>query len=534
VAVASPVRALLAAHLQAAWNQAARELGKSGRLAMAAASGLLALVLGVLVLGGGTVLGLSLGAELRQPSVALVLGGTLVGIALLGGVVGGLLGGSRVLAWEAMKVYPLRLRSLFGAELLAGAGDPFPMLTIPLAGAVLLGVGLVQPRTFPLLPLVWAGTALSQLCIQHLVGSLAARFVKRLRAGLLLLGFVGLLGPVLVSTQAGPADRSGNSVAGARTASARRIGARVARAAVFLPPLQAALGLGDAVNGRWGRAVARQLYPAACVGLLLVVAARTLRRDADPRALRAPSRGRERLWTFSSPAGGVARLHWESLISSHPGRLGFLMPLLAFVLVKGALSSFLGESRPWSIAGALAYLALTTAHLQLNQFGLDGPGVKALFLLPLRAEDLLRGKLAGFAVYQAVQALLLLLLLSASVRRSPLHAAAGLLLAACVSVAMTGLGHWTSAWIPRPLPRDSFRNARQAPLVGWVGTAGSILAVVLFGGLYALCAWRAPAALLPAMAAALGLTLFAYGKLVLPLAAKYLDGRREVLVQALG
>jgi hypothetical protein len=160
--------------------------------------------------------------------------------------------------------------------------------------------------------------------------------------------------------------------------------------------------------------------------------------------------------------------------------------------------------------------------------------VKALLLLPLGAEDLLRGKLAGFAVYQAVQALLLLLLLSASVRRSPLHAAAGLCLAACVSVAMTGLGHWTSAWIPRPLPRDSFRNARQAPLVAWVGTAGSILALLLFGGLYALFAWRAPAALLPAMAAALGLTLFAYRRLVLPLAARYLDGRREVLVQALG
>ena len=210
------------------------------------------------------------------------------------------------------------------------------------------------------------------------------------------------------------------------------------------------------------------------------------------------------------------------------------MPLLTLILAKGAFSSFLPESRPWSISGALVYLALTTTHLQLNQFGLDGPGVKALLLLPLRSDELLRGKLRGMAVYQAVQALLLLLLMSPGSRLSPLHTMAGLCLAACLSVTMTGVGHWTSAWIPRPLPRDSFRNARPAPVVAWVGAAGSVLAALLFGGVYALCTWRAPAALLPVMALTFGLVLLAYRELALPAAARYLDGRREVLVQALG
>lgn len=532
MAVASPVRALLVAHLQAAWNQTARELGNSGRLAMVIVSSLFGLFLGVLVLGGGLLLGLSLGAELGQLSVARFVGGTLAFIALLGGVAGGILGRSRVLAWEATKVYPLNLRSLFTAELVAGLGDPFPLLTVPLSGSMLLGIGLVQPRTLPLLPFVWAGTVVSQLCIQHLVGSLAARFVKRLRMGIVLLGFAAMLGPVVMLAHEKRADRA--SAAAARVAALGRVGARAIRVIELLPPSQAALGLGDAVNGHWGRAIGRQLSPAAFVALLLLVAARTLRRDADPRSLRGSPGGRESLWTFSSPAWGIARLHWHSLISSHPGRLGFLMPLLTLLLVKGAFSSFLPEARPWSISGALVYLALTTTHLQLNQFGLDGPGVKALLLLPLRAEDLLTGKLRGIALYQAVQVLVLLLLISVAGRLSPLHTMAGLCLAACISVTMTGVGHWTSAWTPRPLPRDSFRNARQAPLVLWAGTAGSVLAVLFFGGIYALCAWRAPAALLPVMALALGLSLLVYGKLVLPATARYLDRRREVLVQALG
>lgn len=532
MAVASPVRALLVAHLQAAWNQAARELGKSGRLAMVSVSCLFGLLLGALVLGGGLLLGLSLGAELGQPSVARLLGGTLTIISLLGGLGGGILGGSRVLGWEATKVYPLRLRSLFAAELVAGLGDPFPLLTAPLAAALMFGVGLVQPRTLPLLPFVWAGTVVSQLCIQNLVGSLAARLVKRLRMGLVLLGFAALLGPVLVSTHEKGADREG--AAAARVATLDRIGARAIRAIELLPPSQAALGLGDAANGRWDRAFGRQLTPAAFVALLLLVAARTMRRDADPRALRVSPVGRERLWTFSSPVRGVARLHFQSLVSSHPGRLGLLMPLLTLILVKGAFSSLLPDSRPWSISGALVYLALTTTHLQLNQFGLDGPGVKTLFLLPLRAEDLLLGKLRGIAVYQAVQVFFLLLLMSPGGRLSPLHTTAGLCLAACISLTMTGVGHWTSAWTPRPLSRDSFRNARQAPLAVWVGTAASVLAVLLFGGIYTLTAWRLPAALPPVMALTLGLCVLAYRTLVLPATARNLDRRREVLVQALG
>ena len=534
MALASPVRALLAAHLQAAWNQAARELGELGRLAMVVVSCLLGLVLGGLALGGGLLLGIALAPELAQRPVALFLGGALSFLALVGGVVAGILGGSRVLAWEATKVFPLRLSSLFLAELTASLGDPFPLFTVPLSGAALLAIGLLQPRTLPLLPLVWAGTVVSQLCIQHLVASLAARAVKRLRRGLALFGIACVLVSVLAPARGRPAGRAGEGSIAATGEALERIAAGAARAVELLPPCQAALGLGDAVNGRWARAFGRQLYPAACALLLLLAAARTMRRDAEPGALRVASGRRERLWTFSSPARGVARLHWRSLASSHPGRLGFLMPLVTVALVKGAFSSFLPESRPWSISGALVYLGLSAAHLQLNQFGLDGPGVKALLLLPVKADELLRGKLLGMAAYQGAQAILLLFLLSLSGRLSPLHSAAGLCLAACISVTLSGFGHFTSAWIPRPLSRDSFRNVRQSPAVVWAGPAASALTALLFGGLYALCTWKAPAALLPVMALALGFSLLAWRGLVLPSAARYLDRRREVLVDALG
>lgn len=533
MALASPVRALLSAHLQTAWNRGARELGESGRFAAAALAALLGLVLGVLIVGGGALLGVSLGPEIGQPSVALALGGILGVLSVVCGVLGGILGGSRTLAWEAAKAYPLRLRDLLAAELVASLATAFPILTAPLSAAILSGVGIAQPRTLPLLPVVWASAMVSQLCLQHLVGSLAAHVVKSIRTGLLVLGLVAVLGPLLAPKRPGRAARAVEAATGAAVSPGRDT-SRVVRFAKLLPPCQAALGLGDAARGEWRPALGRQLPAAASAALLVLAAAWVLRRDAEPRARRGSPGGRERLWTFTSPARGVARLHWHSLVSSHPGRLGFLMPLLAVCLFRGAAPSVLGGSQPWSITSALVFLSLSSARLHLNQFGLDGPGVKALLLLPIGAEDLLRGKLRGMALYQGAQVLLLLLLSWPGGGLSPVHAPAGLCLAACVSLATAGLGHWTSAWLPRPLPRDSFRNASQASLVGWVGVAASVLAVAFFGGIYALCAWRTPAALVPVMLLALGLTLLAYRSLVLPAAARFLDRRREALVLALG
>jgi hypothetical protein len=170
----------------------------------------------------------------------------------------------------------------------------------------------------------------------------------------------------------------------------------------------------------------------------------------------------------------------------------------------------------------------------MNQFGLDGPGVKLLLLLPLRSRDLLEGKLWGLAAFQGMQVALLLLLLGFSGILTVTAAAAGVCFAGCLFLAQVACGHWTSAWLPRPMPRDSLKNSHQSPLVVWLSMAVGSSAMALFGVPYVLAAWLAPALLLPLMAGLFSLSALLYWRGLLPLAARFLDRRRETLSIALG
>ena len=523
----SPVRALLEAQFQATWNRSRRELGTLGRIVYGLFLALATLLGAVPVLGVSLVGGWYLGQRLVNPETARLLGALLGTVALLGGVAGGIAGGSRVLAWEATRIFPLKLRSLFLAELVAGLGDLLPLVIALSSGCLLLGVGAARPRLLPLLPLSWLGTVGGLLCAQYLVNSLAARIVKRLQAGLVVLALLAWAGLTLLpfSDRALPAfvllERAAPALRGLSTA------------ALAIPPLGAAEGLRQAALGHWGVALALQLWPMAFLFLLLLAAARLLNREADPQTLRPATRGRERLWTFRTPVEGVARLHWRTIISSHLGRFGFLVPLMVLVILRGPAAHSRAAAL-WSLPGAVSYLALSGVQMQLNQFGLDGPGVKALLLLPLRARDLLAGKALGLLAYLGCQTLLLLLILALTGRLAPGQVLPALCLSGCLFLYQVGLGHWTSAWLPRPMPRDSLKNHNVAPAVIWLGMAATLAGALVFGGAWLVTAWLAPAWLLPVMAALLAGMACLYWLAVLPMAAEYLDGRREVLVQALG
>ncbi|HLP31121.1 MAG TPA: hypothetical protein VK150_07155, partial [Geothrix sp.] len=156
----SPFRALLAAHFQTAWNRSAREMGRQGVWAMGLLVGITGLLAaGPLFLGMGG-LGWLLGSRLDRPFAAALLGLALALISLGGGLFGGVAGGTRQLSWEAYRGYPLKLRSLYLAELAAGIADPLPLiLGVGLAGlltgvALALSVSLGAPGTALLLPLL--------------------------------------------------------------------------------------------------------------------------------------------------------------------------------------------------------------------------------------------------------------------------------------------------------------------------------------------------------------------------------------------
>lgn len=534
MAVTGPVRAVLRAHAQATWNRSLRELGKSGTWVVFLVLGV-ALLFGALPLFGlGLALGYFGGAKLHLPEARALLGGVLAAIPLLGGTVSGIMGGTKTLTWESYRVYPLSLRQLFTAELLAGLGDPLPFL----AGLTLLGTFLgfipANPALAPLFLLVCAGSMLALLLIQHLIGALGALLVKRLQVALLVLGLVAWGGSVLTTLGNTSARRGAKSLDPAKVALVRAAVHRTVRMLEWAPTTQAVRGLQELREGRAAPGLVRLLPFFMLLSLLGLAAARVLAWESGSEVLKvqAAKASKERLWGFSTPAGGLARLTWETLIGSHLGRFGFLIPLMSIVIIKGP-ASVLGGGGFWALPSAFAYLALTSGQLQFNQFGLDGHGVKALLLLPVSSRDLLQGKLLGLALYQGLQAALLMLLMAFVLKPTFLELAAGACLAGCFFLVQTLVGHWSSVWLPRPLPRDSLKNNGMPLLMVAISLGTTLANSMVFGGTWALCVWLAPSLLLPAMALLLVLCAVLYRSL-LPSAAAFLDLHRERLLQALG
>ncbi len=531
-----PVRALLAAHLQATLNRSRKELGKVGATLMAVLiTGFAVLALVPLGLGSG-VLGWVVGGALDRPKGVYILGGVLTLLSAGGGLLGGVVGGTRTLDWESYRVFPLRFRSLFAGELLAGLGDSLPLVLSVSLTAFLLGVAVAHPSLLPLVLLLALASILVLLLLQMLVGVLAAVVVKRLRVALLVLGAATWAGSVLsLRLPLGLAKGLEPGLDGAQVARLQALGLAFLRVLEALPATQAAHALAEVLRGAWGPALLRLAYPATGVLVLLVLTAWALWGEAASGPGSTPavrSGNRERLWSFRTPVEGLARLHGRTLLGSHLGKFGFLAPLMTVVLLKGPL----GHAKHlalWGVPAAFLYLGLMGSQLQFNQFGLDGHGVKALLLLPLPARQLLQGKCLGLAAYQGLQALLLTLLLLLTGDGALATMVASLALAGCVFLAQSALGHWTSAWLPRPLPRDSLKNSNAALPVMLLGMVASSTFAGVYGGAYALLAWQAPGWLAPGMLGLFALSLGAYLGL-LPSASTYLDSRREALLAALG
>ena len=263
--------------------------------------------------------------------------------------------------------------------------------------------------------------------------------------------------------------------------------------------------------------------------VLGIVVARLLAQEAE--TMHDDDAGGARPWSFRTPVEGVARLQFASIITSRIGRFGLVVPLIVMALVKGPLAAAQGQ-RLWSVPGAFLYVSLVGSQFQLNQFGLDGHGVKTLFLLPIEERALFRGKAFGICAYQSAQALLLTALIAVWNRPSPLELVSGVVLFASLILVSNAVGRRTSVSMPRMLPRRSVRaNATPLAMV-LIGFGLSMGGGAVLGGTYAACMHFAPWLLLPAMLALLAMAA-ALHRAMAPRSERLLREGREKILAAL-
>ncbi|HTL97426.1 MAG TPA: hypothetical protein VL181_01355 [Holophagaceae bacterium] len=531
----SPVRALLISHFQTGLNRSMREMGRKGAIALAL-FGLVMAVFTLLPLTAGLgIAGWALGNHIQEPWGPAALGAAYSAAAIGGGLMGGILGGSKSLDWERLRGFPLRKGQIFAAELVAGLGDLLALLIALGLASLTAGLILAAPLRAPVALLLLLGSLVTLLAVQLLIGGLASALLRHLKTALfVLLGLVWAASVFMGSLGADRHAKAPAPLARIQSMDEARLKTLVAGlrvAAEALPATQSAHGLSDA---NLAKAAARQLPLLAFAALLAWLAAGLLWREAakDGQTL-AVSAGQARLWTFSKPAYGLARLQWRTLMGSMIGRFAFLVPIIAVVLIKGPMARA-GGSALWAVPGAFIYLAFTASQLLFNLFGLDQGAVKGLLLLPIAPKDLLLGKSLGYGIFLGLQGAMLAMLL-ALVGGDGLAAQlpAGLLLFTACIFAMGTVGLWSSVAMPRPMSRKKLNNSGM-PLAAILLSMGTSLGcAALFGGLFALLAWLAPAWLLPGMALAAGAMLLVF-RAGLELGAAYLAKHRERLVERLG
>jgi hypothetical protein len=513
---------VLAAHAQGSYNRLRRQLGDRGALLLSLYVGGLGLAVVVPVLVGSSVAAYFTAREAFDPhgtpSLAHALGAALTFLSLGGGFIGGVAGGAKQLTWESYRGFPLQPRTLFAAELLAGLGDlitaAFVAVTFGVCGATVLAA----PKLLVGMFVLGVETVLLLLSVQLLVGSLAERLVKRLRLALAVaFGLAWAMSSLATPTleHAKPGDL-------------RALQAGLDALLVLAAKLPASLAIQSVRDGTWGGLLLHTgLLAATLLGSFTLL---WRERESAADETSAPP---DKLWSFTRPVLGVARLQLDTLLGSHLGKAAFVMPLVTVVLIRGPLATLTSHGA-WMLPSAFIYASLGGINLGFNQFGLDGHGVKAFFLLPIDEETLLQGKQLGFAAWQAVQLVLLVALLGLALSPSPAQLIGGAELFIGLFFVQSTVGQRTSIWMPRKMQRASMKNGQMPLPVVLVGMATTLVSSSVFGGTYwGLYSLGGGWLLVPGMAV-LAVMAAVASRPLLKWNAKYLANHRDKLVSVVG
>jgi hypothetical protein len=515
------LRTVLTAHFTASRNRMARELGRFGSIVMAFVVVGCILVLAVPLLLSFGALGFLFAKYSGNDSAVPVLATLIGAVAVGGGILSGAAGGAKQLTWESYRVYPASFSSLFLAEIIAGLADLFPAAVASALFAIVVGVAIAAPQSLVIAPLVMLEGVITAILVQLIVSSLASVLVRRIRLAFVLLFLFPLfVGAFLDTFHPSPAT----------VVEVEHFARWLGRALTASPVGMATQSLSYAGNGQFLHALRLHVVPILSVALLAWITSKIILIDLEPGEREGS--GQSKLWSFDKIEDGIAKLSWHTIMGSQVGRFGFIVPLFAVVVIRGPLSQLVGRGA-WTVPAAFMYVSLSASSLQLNQFGLDGHGVKCLFFLPIRIEDILRGKARGLGLYQAAQSLLLSILLPLAIHVSLNEIIAGLLMTACFFFVQSTVGRFTSVSMPRAVSRTQMRASSTPVTLVLLGLAISSGSSLVFGGAYGLALKFTPHALVPVMAILATIT-FIIHRALLPRSAAYALRNRDRLLAALG
>ncbi len=296
--------------------------------------------------------------------------------------------GTPALDTRPLRPFQARPLSLFEAELALSLMTPFKLAQGLLLLAFSLGAGAARPLLLGLLPLA-VGLLVSLVCLERLLGRLTRLATQHLRLALV---FVALVPPMRLMINAVAQDFLG------RPLMSGALGLNLERLAEWTPK--------SSHTPSWPWViVGTGLGTTALLALTFLVLRQELKGNGSTSHAQAGG-----IWRFQRPWVGVARHRWESLWASKQGRFFLFVPLLVpFCQVDAML--FRQRPAPAFLIGCVGWVMLPLGALACTLFGLDRKAVRSFWTWPLEDRDLLVGKVAGTAAYQAVVILICLALL---------------------------------------------------------------------------------------------------------------------------
>jgi ABC-2 type transport system permease protein len=455
--------------------------------------------------------------------------------------------------------FPLRFSSFFLMSAAYGLVDPFALAGILWHITMAIGISLARPDLKWWAAFALALSALMNLLFNRMIFSwleraLAKRRTREIVTVLFILFFVCIQFSGLILQRWGPVLKSAIQNSGG-----------VWRA---LPPGLPGIAIEHAANGDWAAAIRTTgwlaLYALAFGGLFAIrvhaqftgedlgESAAPVRRknNAPRRPVSAPVKAAigqtssavsSASGLVSAPVAAIFGKEVKYLYRNSMLMMNVFMPLLfiVFISMTSSMPSRHGGRAPFGAFGgsfgypaSVAYLFLLVMNFSPNNLAYEGRGTERYFLAPITFRDVMLGKNLFHGAVIAVEALLVLGLLTA-IGHPPglpiiLATWAALPFAALIHFAV---GNWLSLQYPR---KFEFGVRRQRPSgMTMLISFGLLFAVMgTLSAVGAICIWLAGMWLLPIVYIALSAgAVFAYRAMLNGIARQAISQRETLLEQ---